>query len=65
MKENFLFLGFVLSDEQLNEVIKNDKFPQYQTYKFTKNLIKALEYKEKINVTYISAQPVSDYPYFF
>lgn len=62
--ESFLFLGFILSENQLKRIIEKDKFPQYQTYKFTMNLLKALECESKYKFTYVSLQPVSDYPYY-
>lgn len=61
---NFLFLGFAIPDKEMNEIFKADSFPAIQTQKFIWNVIKAIEYQKKINCVYISAKPVSDYPFF-
>ncbi|MEK5216617.1 glycosyltransferase [Psychrobacillus sp. FSL H8-0487] len=63
MKKNFLFLGFAISDQEMKEVLKKDKFPPIQTHKFIWNLIKGMEIQDNFNFTYISARPISDYPF--
>lgn len=63
MKKNFLFLGFAIPDEEMKEVLKIDKFPSIQTHKFIWNLIKGMEIQDNFNFTYISARPISDYPF--
>lgn len=64
MKKNFLFLGFAIPDEEMKSVMSLDKFPAIQTHKFNWNLIKGMEVHDIYNYTYISARPVSDYPFF-
>jgi len=64
MKKNFLFLGFAIPNEEMNEVLKIDEFPAIQTHKFIWNLIKSVEIHDTFKFTYISARPVSDYPHF-
>ena len=64
MKKNFLFLGFAIPDEEMKKVFKLDKFPTIQTHKFNWNLIKGIEKENIFDFTYISALPVSDYPFF-
>lgn len=64
MKKNYLFLGFAVPDEEMEKVFKLDKLPSIQTHKFNWNLIKGLELCDTFKYTYISARPVSDYPYY-
>ena len=64
MKKNFLFLGFAIPDEEMKETLKNDSFPAIQTHKFNWNIIKGIESQDIFDCTYISARPVSDYPYY-
>lgn len=64
MKENYLFLGFAIPDEEMQEIFKNDKFPSIQTHKFNWNLIKGLEMTDKYEFTYISTRAISDYPHY-
>ncbi|MBS4200595.1 glycosyltransferase [Bacillus sp. FJAT-49732] len=64
MRKNFLFLGFAIPDEEMKSVMSFDKFPAIQTHKFNWNLIKGMEVHDIYNYTYISARPVSDYPFF-
>ncbi|MFF2755787.1 glycosyltransferase [Psychrobacillus sp. NPDC058041] len=64
MKQNFLFLGFAIPDEEMKEVLSIDKLPAIQTHKFNWNLIKGVEIYDTFNFTYISARPISDYPFF-
>ncbi|MGI6790899.1 glycosyltransferase [Aminivibrio sp.] len=63
-KENFLFLGFAIPDEEIKKTYAEDKAPQVQTQKFVWNLIKGLTIVSDANLTFISARPVSDYPYY-
>jgi len=64
MKKNFLFLGFAIPNEEMKKVFSIDEFPTIQTHKFNWNLIKGIETRNLYDFTYISARPVSDYPYF-
>jgi len=64
MKKNFLVFGFAVPDSELEDILANDRFPAIQTHRFNWNLIKSLETSDIFNFTYISARPVSDYPYF-
>lgn len=64
VKLNFLFLGFAIPDEEMGKVFSIDSFPQIQTHKFNWNLIKGLEHFNVFDFTYISARPVTDYPFF-
>ncbi len=64
MKRNFLVFGFAVPDSELEDMLVNDRFPAIQTHRFNWNLIKSLEVSDYFNFTYISARPVSDYPYF-
>lgn len=62
--KNFLFLGFAIPDEKMREVFKLDEFPTVQTHKFNWNLIRGIEMYNDFSFTYISAMPISDYPFF-
>lgn len=64
MKKKFLFLGFAIPDEEMELVFEKDQLPQIQTHKFNWNLIKAIEYCDKHEYTYISARPINDFPYY-
>lgn len=64
MKKNFLFLGFAIPNEEMKEILNIDKLPAIQTHKFNWNLIKAMEIYNTFKFTYISARPISDYPFF-
>lgn len=64
MKKNYLFLGFAVPDEEINKVFGLDKFPAVQTHNFNWNLIKGIESYDTFAYTYISACPVSDFPYY-
>lgn len=63
-RKNFLFLGFAIPDEEMEKIFSIDNFPQVQTHKFNWNLIKGLEHFDEFDFTYISARPVTDYPFF-
>lgn len=63
-KENFLFLGFAIPDEEMKKTYANDRSPQMQNHKFVWNLIKGLIAESDADYTFICARPVSDYPYF-
>lgn len=62
MKKNFLFLGFAIPNEEMDNITNDDKFPQVQTHKFIWNFIKGIEASTSSVYTYISARPVTDYP---
>lgn len=64
MRKNYLFLGFGIPDEEMKQVFESDRFPAVQTHKFNWNLIKGLENYDFADFTYISARPVSDYPFY-
>ncbi|WP_312654557.1 glycosyltransferase [Proteiniclasticum sp.] len=64
IKKNYLFLGFAIPQIEMTDTFERDKFPSIQTHKFNWNLIKGLEHHDKYNFTYISARPVTDYPFF-
>jgi len=64
MKKNFLFLGFAIPDEEMKKVFTSDQFPAIQTHKFNWNLIKGMETWDFYDFTYVSARPVSDYPFY-
>lgn len=64
MKSDYLFLGFAISNCEMEKILKIDKFPAIQTHKFIWNFIRGIEYENKISCTYISAEPVSDYPFY-
>lgn len=61
MKGDFLFLGFLIPDEEMERVFKVDKSPAVQTHKFNWNLVKSLESCNDFSYTYISTRPVSEY----
>ena len=60
--KEFLFLGFAIPNEEMNNLVDLDKFPAMQTHKFNWNLIKGLELHGGARYTYVSARPISDYP---
>lgn len=64
MKKNFLFLGFAIPDEEMQKLCKLDHLPPIQTHKFNWNVIKGIEKNGIFNYTYISASPVSDFPFY-
>lgn len=64
MRSNYLFFGFAIPDEEMNLTFKKDQFPSVQTHKFNWNLIKGLESCNIADFTYVSARPVSDYPFY-
>lgn len=64
-KENILFLGFAIPDNEMKKVFLEDMFPSVQNHKFNWNIIKGIEgNKSHYEFTYISMRPVSDYPYY-
>ncbi|WP_235218497.1 glycosyltransferase [Paenibacillus sp. FSL R7-269] len=64
MKKNFLFLGFAIPDDEMEETFYLDEFPSIQTHKFIWNMIKALENDNSFEYTYVSTRAVSDYPFY-
>ncbi len=64
MKENFLFLGFAIPENEMKRTFTRDTNPTVQTHKFNWNLIKGMEACDTCDFTYVSARPVSDYPYY-
>lgn len=64
MRKKLLFLGFAIPDEEMQEVLPFDERPAIQTHRFNWNVIRALEYHDAFDITYISSRPVSDYPLF-
>lgn len=62
MKNEFLFIGFLIPPKEMEEILNIDKYPQIQTYKFITNITKGIEFSEECNFTYLSSRPVSDYP---
>lgn len=61
-KKKFLMLGFAIPDKEMQKSFEFDNLPQVQTHKFNWNIIKAMEYNNSFDITYISTRPVSDYP---
>jgi len=59
-QKKILFLGFYISPEEMNEIIRDDRFPSIQTFNFTTKLIKSMS--SKFLLSCISAKAVSDYP---
>lgn len=63
-KDEYLYIGFAIPQEEMNEYFKKDPFPSIQSNKFNWNVIKSLEDKEEINIEYICTAQVSNYPLF-
>lgn len=64
MKSNYVFLGFLIPEEVMEQVLLEDKLPQIQTHKFIGNFVKTIEQSNDIELTFISSRPVSDFPYY-
>lgn len=61
MKKEFLLLGFLIPDEEMQKVFGCDDLPQIQTHKFIWNFAKGVSDSD-LDFTYISSRPVTDYP---
>lgn len=57
---NAIFLGFYINNYA--ELLKDDRFPQVQTYKFAEKIAKSIALINELEVTYVSSRPVSEYP---
>lgn len=55
-----IFLGFYI--KKYAEVLKDDNFPQVQTYKFAEKIAKSIALIDELEVSYISSRAVSEYP---
>lgn len=61
-KDEYLYIGFAIPQEEMNKYFKNDPFPSIQSNKFNWNIIKCLEYSKKYEIMYICATQVSNFP---
>ncbi|MGL4865845.1 MAG: glycosyltransferase, partial [Cetobacterium sp.] len=62
MKDEYLYIGFAVPQEEMEKHFKNDPFPSIQSNKFNWNIIKGLEYSKKYKIAYICATQVSNFP---
>ena len=59
---NYVFLGFLISEDNAKQLFSEDKFPAIQTYKFINKFVESLEMSNNCSIKYVSAQPTSLYP---
>ncbi len=57
-----VLLGFTLSDEAMNRLLKSDAFMPVQTHSFAWRLVDALQ-DSRVSVRLLSAEPASNYPH--
>lgn len=61
-KNNIVLLGFTLPDNIMTSSIEHDKFPAFQTQKFSKSLKNVFDNLDGFDVSYISTRPITLYP---
>lgn len=59
--ERLLFLGFLVRDNDLSTIFRNESHPQYSALKFQCNLLKALE-AAGARITAVTTPPIAAFP---
>lgn len=59
--KKFLFLGFLIPHDEMEEVFGCDSLPQFQTHKFLWSFARGVNGRG-LDFIYISSRPVTDYP---